>query len=365
MASLVLMGLVKSDGGTPVLCGIDLSIPDGEFCVIVGPAAAGKTALLRSIAGLDELDSGIVEIDGESVTGLQPHQRDVALVFQSNALLPATSVYKNIAFSLRARRTPRSEIELRVRRVAEVLGIASRLSAPTKLLSAADRRRAAIARAVVRNAGVTLYDEPLGDLGAEERDRLLEDIKLLRREYPTTTLYASRNSLESMALADRVVLMREGRVEQAGTPLELFERPHTRFVADFFGWPKMNFLNGTLVRGAAGDSVRVGPEGPEIKLPPNRVAKDVGEKAVLLGIRPEQMARAVRASPPDGAFRHEAEIEALRLVGSRIYATFRIGATPVTAELLVHDVTRIGERVPIDINLKRAVIFDAVTERAL
>jgi multiple sugar transport system ATP-binding protein len=223
----------------------------------------------------------------------------------------------------------------------------------------------AIARAVVREAGVTLFDEPLANVGAEERDRLLDEIKLLHREYPTTTLYASHDSLEAMTLADRVILLREGRVEQAGTPLELFEKPQTRFVAGFFGWPKMNFLSGTLIRGTAGDSIRIGPDGPEIRLPPNRIAKDAGEQAVVLGIRPEQMMRAVRASPPDGAFRHDAEIEALRLRGSRTYATFRIGGIPVVAELLTHDVTRVGERVPIDINLKRAAIFEALTERAL
>jgi multiple sugar transport system ATP-binding protein len=286
-------------------------------------------------------------------------------VFQKDALFPAMSVYKNIAFSLKARRTPRREIEPRVRRLAELLGIADRLSLPTSLLADPDRRRVAIARAVVREAAITLFDEPLGNVEAEQRDRMHDEIKLLHREYPTTKLYVTHDPLEAMTLAERVVLMREGRVEQAGVPLELFEKPRTRFVAGFFGWPKMNFLNGTLMRGTAGDSVRVGSGGPEIRLPPNRVAKNVGEISVVLGIRPEHMMRAVRTSPADGAFRHEAEIEVLRPIGSRTYATFKMGGTPLIAELLAHDVTHIGDRVPIDINLKRAAIFDALTERAL
>jgi len=258
MASLVLTEIVKSHGGTPVLREIDLYVPRGELCVIAGPSGAGKSALLRIIAGLDGVDSGTIEIDGESVTRLQPRQRDIALVFQKDALFPAMSVYKNIAFSLKARRTPRREIEPRVRRLAELLGIADRLSLPTSLLADPDRRRVAIARAVVREAAITLFDEPLGNVEAEQRDRMHDEIKLLHREYPTTKLYVTHDPLEAMTLAERVVLMREGRVEQAGVPLELFEKPRTRFVAGFFGWPKMNFLNGTLMRGTAGDSVRVG-----------------------------------------------------------------------------------------------------------
>jgi multiple sugar transport system ATP-binding protein len=192
-----------------------------------------------------------------------------------------------------------------------------------------------------------------------------DEIRLLRREFPGTALYVTRDPIEAMTLGDRTVVMREGRVEQEGAPLELFERPRTRFVAGYFGWPKMNFLTGDLMRGAAADVIRLGTEGPEIKLPPNRLAKDIGEVPVTLGIRPEHMMRAVRASPPDGAFRHEAVIEVLKPLGSRTYATFRMAGVPVVAELLPHDVTHVGDRVPIDVNLKRAAIFDATTERAL
>lgn len=366
MSSLAIRGVAKTFGKAPALNGIDLSVLEGEFCVIAGPAGSGKSTLLRAIAGLEQIDSGTIEIDGDVVNDLRPRQRDVAMVFQSDALLPAMSVYKNIAFSLKARGVPRADIEPRVARVAELLGLTAKLKSPTRQLSGPDRRRAAIARATVRGAGLCLLDEPLADVEAELRDRLRDEIKLLHREFPTTRLYVTHDSLEAMTLADRTVLMREGKVEQEGTPLDLFERPRTRFVAGFFGWPKMNFLAGALSRGASGDAIRLGSDGTIVKLPPNRVPKEIADGlSVILGLRPENMMRAVRASPPDGVFRHDAEIEVLRPIGSRTYATFKMGGAPVVAELLAHDVSRIGDRIPIDVNLKRAVIFDATTEKAL
>ncbi len=366
MAGLTVKGVTKLLGDAPVLNRIDLTIPEGEFCVIAGPSGAGKTALLRAIAGLDHVDAGTIEMDGEVVTERQPRQRDVAMVFQTDTLFPAMSVFDNIAFSLRARRTARREIEPRVRRVAEILGIAQLLDRPTRVLSKADRRRAAIARAVVRDAGLCLFDDPLADVEGDLRDQMRDEIKLLHREFPTTGIYATHDPMEAMTLADRTVLMREGRVEQEGAPLDLFERPLTRFVAGYFGWPKMNFLAGALGREDGGDVIRLAAGGASVRLPPNRLSKDlVDGLSVILGLRPEHMMRAVRASPPDGVYRHEAEIELLRPIGSRTYATFRMGGAPVVAELLAHDVSRPGDRVSIDLNLKRATIFDAMTEKAL
>jgi multiple sugar transport system ATP-binding protein len=366
MASLAIKGVAKSFGRVSALNGIDLTVAEGEFCVIAGPSGSGKSTLLRAIAGLEQVDAGTIEIDGEVVNDWRPRERDVAMVFQGDALFPAKSVYKNIAFSLKARKMPRAEIEPRVRRVAELLGIADLLSRPTRQLSEAQRRRVTIGRAVARDAQLCLFDEPLANVEAELRDQMRDEIKLLHREFPTTKIYVTRDPVEAMTFAERTVLVREGRVEQEGTPLDLFERPLTRFVAGFFGWPKMNFLAGALSREAAGDVIRLEGGGTSIRLPPNRLPKDVADGlSVILGLRPEHMVRAVRASPPDGVFRHGAEIELVRPMGSRTYATFRMGDAPVVAELLAHDVSRPGERIPIDINLKRASIFDAATEKAL
>jgi multiple sugar transport system ATP-binding protein len=367
MSSLAVKGVAKSFGGVPALNGIDFFVNDGEFCVLAGPRAAGKSTVLRAIAGLEQVDSGTIEIDGEVVNELRPRQRDVAMVFQTDVLFPKMSVYQNIAFSLAARRTPREEIDTRVARVAGLLKLTAKLKERTPLLSDADRRRTAIARAFVREAGLCLLDEPLSGVDTGFRDELRDEIKLLHREFPTTRLYVTSDPTEAMTLADRTILMRDGKVEQEGTPMELFERPRSRFVAGFFGWPKMNFLTGALRRSESGDVIRLGTDGGlVVKLPPNRLPKEVADGlSVILGLRPENMMRAVRASPPDGVFRHDSEIEMLRPMGSRTYATFKMGGTPVVAELLAHDVSRIGDRIPIDVNVKRAVIFDATTEKSI
>ena len=367
MASLAVRGATKAFGSTPALRGVDLAIADGEFCVLAGPSRAGKTTLLRSIAGLDWLDAGSIEIDGESVDDWRPGQRNVSMVFHENALIPRISAYNNLAFSLKTRGVGQEEIEGRVRRVADLLGITDLLRRPTRELTKPAQRRLAIARAVVAEAGLCLLDEPLADASFEDREMLREEIRILHREFPMTKLFVTSDPLDAMTLADRVVIIRDGGIEQEGTPIELFERPRTRFVAGYFGWPKMNFLRGVLVRaGDTGDSIRLeGIEAP-VRLPPNRIPRDLAQDSqILLGLRPEHMIRAVRVSPADGVFRHEAEVEALQRIGPRAYATFRVGSTAVVAELQTHDVSGPGDRLRIDINVKRASLFDAVTEKAI
>ena len=347
MASLAVKGAAKGFGKTPALKGLTFTVPDGEFCVLAGPPGAGKTTVLRAIVGLDHLDSGSIEIEGEAVGDLRPHQRDVAMVFQQDTLFRTKSVYKNIAFSLKARRVRRREIADRVRGIAGLLGLADRLKSRVDGLAEIDRRRVAIARAVVREAGICLLDEPFADLPPETRDLLREEIRLLHREFPTTMLYVTRHASDAMAFGERTLAMHAGRIEQGGSPLNLYELPQTRFVGSYFGWPKMNFLAGALSRGEGGDAIRLGVDGPVAKLPPNRLpAEAVDGQPVLLGVRPEHMIRAVRASPGDGAFRFDAEVEALRPAGSRVYATFRLAGSPVLAELMVHDVTRVGAARP-------------------
>ncbi len=366
MASLTIRGVEKSFDKVPVLKGVEFSVADGEFYVVAGRSGCGKTTLLRTIAGLERVDAGTIEIENEVVNRWQPAERDVAMVFQEDALFPTMSVAANIAFGLRAHRTPRADIEPQVQKIAELLGIADRLAETTARLSAADRQRVAIARALVRNAQLVLMDEPLARLPAELREGLRADIMRLHREFPGTKLYATRDPVEAMMLAERTVLLRDGKVEQQGAPISLFERPATRFVAAFFGSPRMNFVSGLLNRTGAGDAIRLNGGEVLVPLPPNRLGNNVADGLeVILGLRPEHMIRAVRASPPDATLRHEAEVELLQPLGTRLYATFRLGDTPVVAELQAHDVSRLGERVAIDINLKRAALFDAKTEKAL
>ena len=366
MASLTIKGVAKAFGKTPALNGIELAVPDREFCVLAGPSGAGKSTLLRAIAGLEGVDTGAIEIDSEVVNDWHPGARNLAMVFQSDALFPVLSVYNNIAFGLKARRVERAEIESRVKRAADLLGIADLLPLSTRELSLPARARVAIARAVVGEVGLCLLDEPLADINGDMREALRAEIKLLHRKYQMTTLYATNDAFEAMTIGERVVLMRAGKIEQEGAPLALFERPVTRFVAGYFGWPKMNFLHGALARSTSGEAIRIDGINDAVKLPPNRVPQDVADGSpIILGLRPEHMIRAIRVSPPDGIFRHEAEVEALQPVGARTYATFRMGATPVVAELQAHDVSRPGDRIRIDVNLKRASLFDAATEKVL
>jgi multiple sugar transport system ATP-binding protein len=366
MARLAVSELKKTFGKVAALRGIDLTIRDGEFCVFVGPSGCGKSTLLRTIAGLEDVDAGTIEIDGKVVNDLRPRDRNIAMVFQNYALYPYLSVFENIAFGLRARKTPRAEVEERVRRAADMLDIVALLDRYPRQLSGGQRQRVAIGRAIVRNVPLFLFDEPLSNLDAQLRDEMRGEIKRLHQEIGTTMVYVTHDQIEAMTLADQVVLMKDGLIEQQGAPLDLFERPATRFVAGFLGSPQMNFLSGKLIRSGAEDAVRLTADGTVVPLPANRLDRSVeNESDVILGIRPEHMTRATQAAPPPGTMRYEATIDLLQPTGSRTFATFTLGGSPIVAELQAHDVTRPGERAPIDINLRRAAIFDARTERAL
>ncbi len=366
MANLTVSGVVKSFGKHKALSGIDLTVPDGELCVVVGPSGSGKTTLLRAVAGLEDVDAGSIAVDAEVVNDLRPRDRNVAMVFQRPALFPHLTVYGNIAFGLRARSMPRAEMIPRVEHAAELLGISSLLGRYPRELREGEQQCVAIAHAIVRDALLFLFDEPLSRLDAVHRETVRAALKRLHREKGMTTLYVTQDQMEALSLADRIVLMREGRVEQEGAPIDLFERPASRFVAGFFGPLKMNFLAGTLARSEGGDAVRLANGAMSVPLPPNRLPAGAADGLpVILGLRPEHMMRAIRLSPSDGTLRYEAEIELLQPTGSRVCATFRMGSEPVIAELQAHDVSAPGEKVAIDINLKRATIFDAGTEKAL
>ncbi len=366
MADVRITGLHKSYGAVPAVRGVDLEIKDGEFAVLVGPSGCGKSTLLRTIAGLEDATHGTIEIGGEVVNDMRPRDRDVAMVFQDYALYPHMNVARNIGFGLKARKFPRPEIDARVKTAADMLGITQLLGRYPRQLSGGQRQRVAIGRAIVRNPQLFLFDEPLSNLDAQLRDEMRGEIKRLHQEIATTMIYVTHDQIEAMTLADRIVLMRDGLIEQQGAPLDLFERPATRFVAGFLGSPKMNFLPGTLMRTGDGDAIRLGGDGASLPLPSGRLLNGAGDgAAVILGLRPEHMTRGAGPAPPDGAVRIDAEIELLQPTGSRTYATFRLGDQPVLAELQAHDVSRPGERIPLDINLRRAAIFDARTEKAL
>lgn len=364
MAQVKITGLHKQYGAFAAVRGIDLDIRDGEFTVLVGPSGCGKSTLLRTIAGLEEVSSGTIEIGGEVVNDFRPRDRDVAMVFQDYALYPHMSVAKNIGFGLKARKMPKPEIDERVAEAARMLDITKLLDRYPRQLSGGQRQRVAIGRAIVRSPRIFLFDEPLSNLDAQLRDEMRGEIKRLHLEIATTMIYVTHDQIEAMTLADRIVLMRDGLIEQQGAPLDLFERPASIFVAGFLGSPKMSFLPGHLVRTAGADSIRL--KETLMPLPVGRKLGDAANgQAVLLGLRPEHLTRAHGAAPQAGHVRHDATIELIQPTGSRSYATFSLAGTPVMAELQAHDVSRPGEQIQIDINMMRASVFDLQTERAL
>jgi multiple sugar transport system ATP-binding protein len=366
MADLRITGLHKYYGGVHAVRGIDLEIPAGEFTVLVGQSGCGKSTLLRTIAGLEEADRGSIEIGGETAHHLPPRDRDIAMVFQNYALYPYMKVFDNIAFGLRSRKTPKAEIEPKVKAAANMLGIDHLLDRYPRQLSGGQLQRVAIGRAIVRNARLYLFDEPLSNLDAQLRDEMRGEIKRLHQELGKTMIYVTHDQIEAMTMADRIVLMRDGVIEQAGAPLDLFERPATKYVAGFLGSPAMNFINGRIAGEGGGLAIRL-EDGTLLPLPSARAGKlaDRRDQTVILGLRPEHMSRAHPGDSRGGLARHTATIELLQPTGSRTYATFRLGGTDVVAELQAHDVTQINQKIELSIDMNRAVLIEPSTERVL
>ncbi|MCY7339836.1 MAG: sn-glycerol-3-phosphate ABC transporter ATP-binding protein UgpC [Sphingomonas bacterium] len=289
MSELSVEHASKSFGQTEVLRDVSLTVADGEFCVIVGPSGCGKSTLLRAVAGLEELDQGSISIGGKKVDGLPPAKRGIAMVFQSYALYPHLSLRENMAFALKLANKPKPEIDAAVDRAAAILGIETLLERKPAALSGGQRQRVAIGRAIVRQPEVFLFDEPLSNLDAALRVRMRFEFAALHRQLKTTTIYVTHDQVEAMTLADRIVVMRAGKIEQVGTPADLYERPDNLFVAGFIGSPQMNFLTGEIVGGADDrPSVRL-DDGALIALPDKAKTLPASGK-VTLGIRPEHLA---------------------------------------------------------------------------
>jgi multiple sugar transport system ATP-binding protein len=255
-----LRGIKKQYGKVAVIHGIDLDIEPGEFVVFVGPSGCGKTTLLRMIAGLEEISDGDLSITGERVNDLQPSQRGVAMVFQSYALYPHKTVYDNMAFGLKIAKVPKQEIERRVHEASEVLQITEYLKRLPKALSGGQRQRVAIGRAIVRDPKVFLFDEPLSNLDAALRTKMRVELKTLHRRLGATMIYVTHDQVEAMTLADKIVVLNKGRVEQVGAPLELYNKPASLFVAGFIGSPQMNFINGEFAKRYEATTIGVRPE---------------------------------------------------------------------------------------------------------
>ena len=318
MASVKLTNVKKVyDNNVVAVHDFNLDIKDKEFVVFVGPSGCGKSTTLRMVAGLEEISGGTVEIDGEVVNDLQPKDRNIAMVFQNYALYPHMSVYDNIAFSLRLQKMPEDVIYSKVTNAAEILGITDYLMRKPRALSGGQRQRVAIGRAMVRDSKVFLMDEPLSNLDAKLRNQMRAEIILLRQKLNTTFIYVTHDQTEAMTLGDRIVIMKDGYIQQVGTPAEVFEKPTNLFVAEFIGAPKMNIVPTELVR--EGDRYFVTPCGSKIEVTGEKGEllneKRVPGGKILLGVRPEHM----KLSFEDGPDTIPARLEVNEMMGSELH----------------------------------------------
>jgi multiple sugar transport system ATP-binding protein len=348
MASVAIRGVKKAFGPHHVIHGVNVEIADGEFVVLVGPSGCGKSTLLRMIAGLENISAGEIRIADRVVNALPPKQRDVAMVFQNYALYPHMTVADNMGFSMRLRGAPTAEIVERVNRAAEILGLTPYLLRYPRQLSGGQRQRVAMGRAIVRDPKVFLFDEPLSNLDAKLRVQMRTEIKALHQRLKTTTIYVTHDQIEAMTMADKIVVMHDGRVEQIGTPLELYDRPGNVFVAGFIGSPAMNFFNGTVRRNGAMEFQCA----DGLKLPLGAPNAADG-KAAVYGVRPEHFALA-----DDGA---EAEIQVVEPTGSETLLVAKLGGQNVLAVFRERHLFKPGDTVRLKPDPRLVHLFDQTT----
>ncbi|MBK9032003.1 MAG: ABC transporter ATP-binding protein [Myxococcales bacterium] len=355
MCEVRLTGISKRYDGAKatraVIERLDLTFPSGELVVLIGPSGCGKSTTLRIVAGLEEPTSGSVWIDGKDVTNLPPAQRDLAMVFQSYALYPHMTVFENLAFALRIRRSPEAEITARVTEVAEALGLTPYLERRPKALSGGQRQRVAIGRAVVRRPKVFLFDEPLSNLDAKLRGEMRREIARIHRDAGATSLYVTHDQIEAMTLADRIVVLRDGEVQQVGSPLDIYQRPANRFVAGFFGTPTMNFLDAAVTDDDAGHRAR----GLGFAVP---APAQIGG-AVVLGIRPED----VTLEPAGDRVPLPGAVSLREVLGAEVVLHVTSPAGDVTVRAPAQTPARTGDAVTVYLDPGALHWFDAGSQQ--
>jgi lactose/L-arabinose transport system ATP-binding protein len=359
MAELSLKNVVKRYGALEVIHGADLDIADGEFVVFVGPSGCGKSTLLRMIAGLEDISDGDVSIGGRTVNDADPADRGIAMVFQSYALYPHMTVAENLSFGLRMNGNPKADTQKRVNRAAEILQINELMERRPKQLSGGQRQRVAIGRAIVREPQVFLFDEPLSNLDAELRVQMRVEISRLHKQLGTTMIYVTHDQTEAMTLADKIVVLRAGNIEQVGAPLDLYDDPANRFVAGFVGSPKMNFLDATII-GSGAQSVTLSLDSdPAVRLSlPTKARLNDGAR-VSLGIRPEHFSDAGQ-----GDADLTVHVDVAEHLGntSYVYARTEGGEQLIIERPESRDVGN-RDRLTVGLSARRAFLFDSKGER--
>ena len=330
----------------------NLDIKDGEFVVFVGPSGCGKSTTLRMIAGLEKISEGEIYIDNELVNDRSPKQRNIAMVFQSYALYPHKSVYKNMSFALEIRKLPKAEIDERVRKTAEILGITPYLSRKPRALSGGQRQRVALGRAMVREPSVFLLDEPLSNLDAKLRNIMRTEIKKLHRTLGATFIYVTHDQTEAMTMGDRIVVMKDGFIQQVDTPQMLYDRPANIFVAGFIGTPQMNFLSGTVISEGGDYKLKLGDT--LVELSPEKVPASLGElvgREVVLGIRPEDLC----ISDCEGL---RAEVEVTEPMGNETYVHMLYGSQRLISRVSADSSFTPGQEVSVRLRSDKIHLFD-------
>jgi len=360
MAEVAFRNVRKSFDGNLVLDDLDLEIADGEFVVLVGPSGCGKSTALRLLAGLEELSGGDILIGGRVVNELPPKDRDIAMVFQSYALYPHMSVRENMAFGLRIRKMPAAEIDRRVAEAAGVLAIAELLERKPRELSGGQRQRVALGRAIVRNPAVFLFDEPLSNLDAKLRVQMRAELSKLQKRLGTTTVYVTHDQVEAMTMGDRIALLHDGRLQQVGSPLDVYSEPANVFVATFVGTPPMN-----LLRGRVGEGGAVQGEGFELTLPATLAAR-AGEpgREVVIGVRPEHLRHPEEAGGGPTA-PLPLTVEVVELLGHETVVHGKVGGELVSAIVTPALAPPVDERLELRVRLDQLHLFSTETGERL
>ncbi len=353
MAPVTIREVRKSFGTFEVIHGVNIEIEDGEFVILVGPSGCGKSTLLRMVAGLESISGGEISIDDRVVNADRPRDRDIAMVFQNYALYPHMTVRENMGFSLRLKRVDQETKSRSVNRAAEILGLTQLLGRYPRELSGGQRQRVAMGRAIVRNPKVFLFDEPLSNLDAKLRVAMRTEIKELHQRLGTTTIYVTHDQIEAMTMADKIVVMHDGEISQAGAPLDLYDQPANVFVAGFIGSPAMNLIPGTFRRG---DGLYVETKDGR-RLPVGRDCRAADGQPVIYGVRPEHLSICTSGI--------EVEISVTEPTGAEIQILAKMGATQVTAAVRERVTLRPGERVHFAPQADTLHLFDAGTGRRI
>jgi multiple sugar transport system ATP-binding protein len=363
MSQVVIRNANKKYGEVHAVKDVNLQVRDKEFMVFVGPSGCGKTTTLRMVAGLEAITSGDILIGDRVVNELPPMDRDIAMVFQNYALYPHMSVYQNMAFGLKMRKFDKPEIEKRVQRAAEILDIKELLHRKPRQLSGGQRQRVALGRAIVRDPKVFLFDEPLSNLDAKLRVQMRVELKKLHERLGTTAIYVTHDQVEAMTLGDRVVVMKDGWVQQVGEPLELYNTPANKFVAGFIGSPAMNFASVTVTE--SNGALLAENKGLRIKLP-EEIAQRLrshSSREITLGIRPDDLTVATAADPADLCF--DATIEVIEQLGSEIVLDTKVGDSMMVASVEPNVKVKVHDKLRLAMRPSRLHVFDAKTEAAI